>query len=551
MKTTKLLILIYAISLNTVYAQENKANDKANTVDKSYLELPRIQVIPIKDAKNDRQYELYIKLPEGYSENGDIKYPVLYFTDAMWHIEILSGSIEHLIENAILVGISWQKDLKGELGALGAHASRFRDYSMTKSSNPEHQAKYQRGQAGNHLDFIRNDVIKYVENNYQTDPDNRSYFGYSMGGKFGAYILFVQPDTFKNYILGSPGTLLDKSYIYEHESITTLNQKDLNANVFVSIGALENEGMVGQAKGLVSMLKSKNYTNLSSKLVVIESADHHTAFPMMAVRSMYWLSKIYSLSVLESPYLGQKPPGLIPELFAPGIVSTEEYLESVVTFLPDMTELSFTRSGGKYKKPTLFVMQYKNHKWSRKSVLLTDEKKYEERFNPALSEMKRHEVFKDIPITGFTVSAKGTYYFYFIDFERNGSGHMSYSRLINGKYEKPIKMSKAINTGKYIAHPFIAPDESYLMWDAEKEDEDTPDIYISFRAKDGSWGTAINVGDKINTPRYEQRARVTPDGKYLFFWKGDVKHREDGSRYVEGSPYWVDAQVIENLRPKQ
>jgi len=254
---------------------------------------------------------------------------------------------------------------------------------------------------------------------------------------------------------------------------------------------------------------------------------------------------------LEDRYLGQKPPGLIPELFAPGIVSTEEYLESVVTFLPDMTELSFTRSGGKYKKPTLFVMQYKNHKWSRKSVLSTDEKKYEERFNPALSEMKRHEAFKDVPITGFTVSAKGTYYFYFIDFEKDGNGHMSYSRLIDGKYETPHKMSKTINTGKYIAHPFIAPDESYLLWDAEKEDEDTPDIYISFRQKDGSWGTAINMGDKINTPLYEQRARVTPDGKYLFFWKGDVKYREDGSRYVVGSPHWVNAQVIENLRPQE
>lgn len=294
MKTTKLLILIIFISLNTVFAQESIVKDNTQMAEWSYLELLRIQVIPIKDAKNDRQYELYIKLPEGYSENGDIKYPVLYFTDAMWHIEILSGSTEFLMENAILVGISWQKDLKGELGALGAHASRFRDYSMTKSSNPEHQAKYQLGQASNHLDFIRNDVIKYVENNYRTDPYNRSYFGYSMGGKFGAYILFVQPDTFKNYILGSPSMLLDKSAccIYEHESITALNRKDLNANVFVSIGALEEDFMVEQAIGLVSMLKSKNYTNVSSKLLVIESADHGRAFPMAAIRSMYWLSDL-------------------------------------------------------------------------------------------------------------------------------------------------------------------------------------------------------------------------------------------------------------------
>ncbi|MCJ8321856.1 MAG: hypothetical protein MJK12_19630, partial [Colwellia sp.] len=148
-----------------------------------------------------------------------------------------------------------------------------------------------------------------------------------------------------------------------------------------------------------------------------------------------------------------------------------------------------------------------------------------------------------------TVSAKGTFYFYFIDFKRNGIGHMSYSRRINGKYETPQKMNEGINTGKYIAHPFIAPDESYLMWDAEKVGEDTPDIYISFRLKDGSWGTAINMGDKINTSAYEQRPRVTPDGKYLFFWRGDKKVREDGSTYWIGNPHWVDAQIIETLRP--
>lgn len=254
---------------------------------------------------------------------------------------------------------------------------------------------------------------------------------------------------------------------------------------------------------------------------------------------------------IEDRYLGQKPPGLTPELFAPGIVSTEEHLETEVLFLPDMMELSFTRSGVEYNEPTLFVMQYKNHSWNRKSISLTDTDKYKEQFSPSYAELNSLEPFKDIPIRGGTLSAKGTYYFYVLDLA-DGSGYMSYSRLINGKYEKPQKMSRAINRGKYIAHPFIAPDESYLMWDAEKEDENKPDIYISFRKKDGSWGEAINMGDKINTTAYyEQRPKVTPDGKYLTFWRGYFKTREDGSRYVVGNPYWVDAKIIETFRPKE
>jgi hypothetical protein len=215
-----------------------------------------------------------------------------------------------------------------------------------------------------------------------------------------------------------------------------------------------------------------------------------------------------------------------------------------------MTELAFTRSGGDYKEPTWFVMQYENHLWSRKPIPSTDINRYKERFTPSVSAMKNHETFKDIPIVGYDISSNGTYYFYTLNLD-NGRGHMSYSRLIDGQYEKPKKMSTAINRGKYIAHPYIAPDESYLMWDAEKENENTPDIYISFRQKDGSWSEAINLGDKINTPLYEQRPKVTPDGKYLFFWRGDIKTREDGTRYVLGNPYWVDAKIIETFRPKQ
>lgn len=253
--------------------------------------------------------------------------------------------------------------------------------------------------------------------------------------------------------------------------------------------------------------------------------------------------------IIKGPYLGQKPPGLTPELFAPGIVSTEEHVESLFTFTPDMKAFYFNRIGGEYKETTVLVMQNNNNRWSEPSVV-TDTDKYTEQFSPSLAAVKNIEAFKGIPIVGFSISSKGTYYFYVLNYE-DGSGHMSYSRLINGKYEKPQKMSEAINTGKWIAHPFIAPDESYLMWDAEKVDEDTPDIYISFRQQDGSWGTAINMGDKINTTAYEQRPKVTPDGKYLFFWKGDKKVKEDGSSYWVGNPYWVDAKIIETLRPHQ
>jgi len=97
MKTTKLLILTCALSLNTVYAQENKVNDDAQ---KTY-EMPRTQVIQVSNSETDTLNTLYIKLPEGYEENNDIEYPVIYFTHPVQHVEILSATTELLIEDVI------------------------------------------------------------------------------------------------------------------------------------------------------------------------------------------------------------------------------------------------------------------------------------------------------------------------------------------------------------------------------------------------------------------------------------------------------------------
>ena len=109
MKTLKLLIVTCALSLNPIFAQENDIPPNARVVKNAPLELPQIQVVPIKDSKTERNYELYIELPEDYSENTDKTYPVLYYTDATWHLEILSACQEYILEDVILVGISWQK----------------------------------------------------------------------------------------------------------------------------------------------------------------------------------------------------------------------------------------------------------------------------------------------------------------------------------------------------------------------------------------------------------------------------------------------------------
>ena len=276
-------------------------------------------------------------------------------------------------------------------------------------------------------------------------------------------------------------------------------------------------------------------------------------FMLLLLCTLIMNSKSYSqdaFPVLEGPYLGQEPPGLTPKVFAPGIVSTE-HRDMAAFFTPNMKRLYFTRRDNKNNKWSLVCFQSENNRWSGSVVgprprlsrpMTTADGKtdwdshYWQRARTAWSEIKNlWPSYQNYRVMRLTASSKGTYVFDVAT--KDGDGIIRFSRLTDGKREQPRAFGKEINTGKWNAHPFIAPDESYIMWDGERDSGfGANDIYISFLQRDGSWGAAINLGDKINTDSEDIGAYVTPDGKYFFF-----NRNED--------IYWVDASFIETLRP--
>ena len=72
---------------------------------------------------------------------------------------------------------------------------------------------------------------------------------------------------------------------------------------------------------------------------------------------------------IENPYLGQKPPGLTPIPFAPGLVSTD-LIEVNSAFTPDMKAFYFIRRGEKNKKSAFYEYKYNeiNGMWEKSEV---------------------------------------------------------------------------------------------------------------------------------------------------------------------------------------
>ncbi|MEX0314935.1 MAG: serine hydrolase, partial [Allomuricauda sp.] len=171
-----------------------------------------------------------------------------------------------------------------------------------------------------------------------TDSNSRSYFGYSLSGAFGAYILLAQPDTFDNYILGSPLSNNLMPYLSEINDKLVAAESDkskiLNANVFMAYGTLE-EGRDETTEAFKDLLRDRTKLRTSVQSKTIEG-DHGTAFPRIAVESVAWLASSmshiavedYKASFREIPLLNNAFVSTAPEDREDGISIGELSLDS-------------------------------------------------------------------------------------------------------------------------------------------------------------------------------------------------------------------------------
>jgi predicted alpha/beta superfamily hydrolase len=86
---------------------------------------------------------------------------------------------------------------------------RGRDYTPTPST-----VSWSRGDGGApaFLAFLREQVLPDIGVRYRV-TDERTFFGYSYGGLFGAYALTEAPSLFSRWILGSPSVFYDNNLV--------------------------------------------------------------------------------------------------------------------------------------------------------------------------------------------------------------------------------------------------------------------------------------------------------------------------------------------------
>jgi hypothetical protein len=286
----------------------------------------------------------------------------------------------------------------------------------------------------------------------------------------------------------------------------------------------------------------------------------------------------------DVPYLGQPVPGVTPELFAPGIVSTDA-IELNSVFSADGRECYFTRIVDGLD--TMHQISFIDGRWGTARELM---------LFPGLARVESADM---------AISSDGQELYFLARYDRAGTGptpnyDIWVSRRVNGTWSPAELVRSPISTAADELYPVLgadgslyfnsnrsgrfevyraqrrsdggfdapvefgpaagengagdlalAPDESYLVT--------TPripgglgegDVHVSFRRTDGSWTDLIRLDDTINTSSHEWCPMVTPDGKYLFFSRLGGPAGPPWPPDTIADVYWVDARVLDQYRPR-
>jgi len=248
-------------------------------------------------------YEIHVMVPVS-KKDGSEKFPVLYMTDANGGIPVsqITRNMQTLAElpRFIVVGIGYPVD-----NVFQSLYLRQRDLTPSKMERARYfmpiegivdvKSGKKMGGASEFLAFIQDELKPFINASYRTIPEESGYFGHSLGGLFGLYVLFHKPDSFNRYVIGSPALWWDNEIIFSQARDFLKNHDTLNANVYMAVGGMEEirvpeKHYVSNVYKMDALLRSKPLSGFTLKTELFPGEGHASVFGLFhsrGLRSVY------------------------------------------------------------------------------------------------------------------------------------------------------------------------------------------------------------------------------------------------------------------------
>ncbi len=255
------------------------------------------EVRMIESKHTGRQYRITISLPYAYSKSPDAgwpfddtpaRWPVVYLLNANWYFGLVTDMVRITAwcgstTDAIVVGIGYPEDEDPIESFKIAYSRRSPDLTPVRSVEVEETLANRSncpsptGDASNFLQFIKNELIPTIDQDYRTDPSKRVLVGQSTGGLFATLAMFEQPDLFDTYIAGAPALAYGDRFAFKHEEAFAKEHQSLPARLYIYVGELEESAdntTLTDAIRFAAILESRNYQGLTLVKQVVANHNH-------------------------------------------------------------------------------------------------------------------------------------------------------------------------------------------------------------------------------------------------------------------------------------
>ena len=262
MKFSSLIFSLLLFLINPALAQKDLPTQGVN--ENSFI-LGIVDKIQSAELGENRVLNIY--LPEGYSSDSAITYPVIYLLDGSANEDFIhiGGLVQFLtmikaMPASIVVGI--------------ANIDRRRDFTFPTGIAEDKKDYPTTGSSAKFIAFIEKELQPFVERKYKTN-NSKTIIGQSLGGLLATEILLKEPGLFNNYIIVSPSLWWNNESLLSDAPKLLENQSANAIKVYISVGT-EGKQMEDDAKKLAEILETFGKKNLNISFLSLPNESHLT-----------------------------------------------------------------------------------------------------------------------------------------------------------------------------------------------------------------------------------------------------------------------------------
>ncbi len=225
-------------------------------------------------------FTIYVGLPRNYDPEGSDQYHTMYLLDGDWYFDgshwrmpdngvkgiVRTLSYNKLIPESIVVGIGYPEE-----------NNRGRDFLQNYN---------------NFYAFLKNELIPFIDENYNTDVTGRTLIGHSDGAFFTLHAFFQcgKPDNpFTNFIAISGDFTKVNDVLFAEEMALHQRSKVVPASLYMAVGGQEEERFISSNRQMAEILEKRDYKDFRITFKEYYGLDHGTIVSFAIQDGLLWI----------------------------------------------------------------------------------------------------------------------------------------------------------------------------------------------------------------------------------------------------------------------